>query len=138
MVTSDLEALVDVFVKAWPAVKSWQVALLCSTDQSNIVAESRDSALIDVYASYLTQLLGDCKDVGEEVGSDEEMVLASLEMFLRCGPALDLLADERGRPRSVASHNVNIILSPPHTHTSLSAVFGATSVVGPTPLFWPV
>ena len=117
--TSDPEALAGVCVKAWPAVKPWQVALLCSTDESNLVAESCDSTLIDVYASYLTQLLADREDVGEEVGSDEEMVLASLEMLLQYGPALDLLADERGMPRSVASCYVNIttyFVPPPPSH----------------------
>ena len=69
-----------------------------SPDQSErgIIARSH----IDVYASYLLQLLGNSEGVrGEEVRGDEEMVLVSLEMVLSCGPPLDqLVAEGEGVP----------------------------------------
>ena len=104
LLASDPTALVAVCVECWLAVQPWQVALLC-TGQSDCSAKSLDSGrndpLLDVYATYLTRLLGDSGDVREEVGCDEGMVLASLELYLKCGPPLTQLAGEGGRPRSV-------------------------------------
>ena len=104
LLTSDPEALVSVCVQNWPTVRPWQVALLCSTDQSDHSVESHDTGSehsLDIYTSYLARLLGNSEGVGEEVGCDEEMVLASLETVLACGPPLAQLAGEGGQPRSV-------------------------------------
>ena len=98
LLTSDPSSLVAVCVKSWPVVQPWQVALVCSTDQSDDSPESHDS--LSTYASYMSQLLGSSEGVREEVGCDEVMVLASLEMFLRDAPSTDQLVDDEGRPRS--------------------------------------
>lgn len=100
LLTSDPESLVTACVESWPAVQPWQITLLCSTDQSDCSAESHDKQLfLDVYANYLTRLLGYSDGILEEVRCDEEMVLASLEMLLKSAPPLTQLAGDGGRPQ---------------------------------------
>lgn len=99
LLTFDPELLVATCVESWPEVQPWQMTMLCYTDQSDCSADSADKQpFLDVYASYLTRLLGYHEGVWEEVRGDERMVLASLEMLLKSGPPLNQLAGADGRP----------------------------------------
>ena len=121
LVTSDPEALVRTCCEHWPAVQLWEVAMLCSTDQSHCKSVSHDdpdqsqerlsvgtevfshdSSRIDMYGDYLSRLLGN-RDSGEGVVEmvrcDEEMIVASLEMMLSRGPPLQDLVADGGHPR---------------------------------------
>ena len=102
MVTFDPSSLVEVCVESWPSVQPWQVAVVCSVGESDCNVESHDRGQpsLDVYATYLTRLLGNSEGVREEVGCDEELLLASLEMVLRVSPPLHQLAADDGQPRS--------------------------------------
>ena len=85
----------SVCVESWPDVQPWQVALACSTDQSDD-SNNDDDRLLSVYAGYLSCLL---RKTGCDWTGDEECLLASLERVLVAGPPLTQFTMEDGRPR---------------------------------------
>ena len=107
---------------------------MCCTDQSGHSTESHDQRpLVEVYISYLTRLLGDCEGVRRDVGCDEEMVLASLEILLEAGPPTELLATASGQPKSalvssVAQASPSVLRSWSHKHCWPHATLLATMV----------
>ena len=95
LAASDPDKFVTVCVKAWPAVRAWQVALTCSFSQSETSAGEADGGL-GVYADYLSQLL----EAGHDRELlDQEMLLATLQRLVAAGPSLHLLQTEDGQPR---------------------------------------
>ena len=85
-----------VCVESWPKVQPWEVALACTSGQS----EGERAGDLPLYVDYLHQLLASAPRGRAGVGDDEECVLATIEWVLLAGPPLDHLKTEGGRPRS--------------------------------------